>query len=345
MKIISVIVPLYNGGKYLRNAIHSIEEKNKGLSVEVLIVNDGSTDDSLSVAQLLSKEYSNIVVLSKENGGIASAREFGLNNCSGKYVTFLDQDDVVLEGYSSFIDKMEEYFADMLIANHSVSTKGIIECKQSFIEERSYNHEECVDLAKMLFCPEVFTPSDASERCLRVLPGTVWNCIFKLDFIKNNNLHFVSNVDYEDDWLFIGQTLGACRHLLIVPGSYYCWTVNPNSESHTPKYISNYFQRRELHKKFLLNVVSNLGATNQMIARFKHILDAQTVIEGGKNAMLLSYSNYLQEIKELSAFMPIRQFSDFKVGRTSSVFIWLWSKHLNGIAYVLNIFFNILQRV
>ncbi len=105
---LTVILPLYNGEQFLSDEILSVEENNKDLSIEILIVDDGSTDNSLSVAQSLSNEYSNIVVFSKQNGVIASAREYGFKKSNGKYITFLDQDDKVLSGYSSFIKRMED---------------------------------------------------------------------------------------------------------------------------------------------------------------------------------------------------------------------------------------------
>lgn len=336
MSILSVIIPLYNGRTYIKDTILSIEEANKDILFEIIIVDDGSTDDGLSIVQAMSKQYSNIIVLTKKNGGIASAREFGLQNCKSKYVAFCDQDDRLFVGYSTFLDKIEQEQADILMANNYVCLDGKLNKKQFFPEERIYNNSECKDLAKMLFCPEVFTPKNASRRHLMVLPGTIWNCIFKINFIRNNNIHFQSNVHYEDDWLFIGQTVGESNCLIIVPDAFYCWTINPKSESHAQKYISNFFQRRKQHKALLLSITKELGAKDDEQKHFEHILDAQTIIVGGKNAMILPYHDYLKEIKHLEFFSPLEQYKDFKISKLSTLFLFLWSWRFYSFAYFLS---------
>ena len=331
MSILSVIIPLYNGRTYIKDTILSIEEANKDILFEIIIVDDGSTDDGLSIVQAMSKQYSNIIVLTKKNGGIASAREFGLQNCKSKYVAFCDQDDRLFVGYSTFLDKIEQEQADILMANNYVCLDGKLNKKQFFPEERIYNNSECKDLAKMLFCPEVFTPKNASRRHLMVLPGTIWNCIFKINFIRNNNIHFQSNVHYEDDWLFIGQTVGESNCLIIVPDAFYCWTINPKSESHAQKYISNFFQRRKQHKALLLSITKELGAKDDEQKHFEHILDAQTIIVGGKNAMILPYHDYLKEIKHLEFFSPLEQYKDFKISKLSTLRIYKYTYILSNM--------------
>ena len=332
---LSVILPLYNGESYLNDTILSIEDNNKDLNVEILIVDDGSTDGSLKLARTLSKKHSNIVVLSKQNGGIASAREYGLQHCKGKYVTFCDQDDKLVLGYSSFLKRMKEYHADILTSNRLISRSGKIITEKIILEQRLYEHTDCVDMAKMYFCREVFTPIDVKERNLIIVLPTIWNCIFNVDFIRNKGLHFIPSVKHEDDWLFVGQSLGWCQRLLVVPESYYCWTINPKSESHRKRYIPLYFQKRADHKIILLNTVASLGGTPTELKGYEHIIDAITVILGGKNAFSLPYREYLQEIKQLSAFAPISQFLDFRIGKSSSLYLWLWDHHLNTIAYLL----------
>ena len=343
MSILSVIIPLYNGRTYIKDTILSIEEANKDILFEIIIVDDGSTDDGLSIVQAMSKQYSNIIVLTKKNGGIASAREFGLQNCKSKYVAFCDQDDRLFVGYSTFLDKIEQEQADILMANNYVCLDGKLNKKQFFPEERIYNNSECKDLAKMLFCPEVFTPKNASRRHLMVLPGTIWNCIFKINFIRNNNIHFQSNVHYEDDWLFIGQTVGESNCLIIVPDAFYCWTINPKSESHAQKYISNFFQRRKQHKALLLSITKELGAKDDEQKHFEHILDAQTIIVGGKNAMILPYHDYLKEIKHLEFFSPLEQYKYFKIIKLSTLFLFLWSWRFYSFAYFLSIIIRLIK--
>ena len=93
MKKVSVIVPVYNTEQYLKKCIESL--LNQTLEeIEIVIVNDGSTDHSKQILEEYANNYKDKVKLfSKENGGQASARNLALKNCEGKYIGFLDSDD------------------------------------------------------------------------------------------------------------------------------------------------------------------------------------------------------------------------------------------------------------
>lgn len=94
-KKVSVIVPVYNVEKYLRQCLDSLVDQNFD-SYEVIVVNDGSSDNSQSIIELYSKKYPNIIrSYLKENGGLGSARNFGLEKARGEYIAFVDSDDWV----------------------------------------------------------------------------------------------------------------------------------------------------------------------------------------------------------------------------------------------------------
>lgn len=96
--LISVIIPVYNVEDYLHYAIESLEKQTYG-NFEIILVNDGSTDDSGKLCDEYSKKYSNVRVFHKENGGLSDARNFGVQKAKGEFITFLDPDDY-LEVYS-----------------------------------------------------------------------------------------------------------------------------------------------------------------------------------------------------------------------------------------------------
>ena len=96
--LISVIIPVYNVEDYLHYAIESLE-KQTYKNFEIILVNDGSTDDSGKLCDKYSEKYSNVRVFHKENGGLSDARNFGVQKAEGEFITFLDPDDY-LEAYS-----------------------------------------------------------------------------------------------------------------------------------------------------------------------------------------------------------------------------------------------------
>lgn len=99
---VSVIVPVYNVEKWVGRCLDSLLSQTKD-NYEIIVVNDGSTDDSLNICRKYESKYTKIKVFSKLNGGLSDARNFGLNYASGNYVMFVDSDDFVEENY---IEKM-----------------------------------------------------------------------------------------------------------------------------------------------------------------------------------------------------------------------------------------------
>ena len=96
--LISVIIPAFNAEKYIAKCVESIM-KNSYKNLEIIIVNDGSRDDTLSIAEDLKKSDSRISVVNQENGGVSRARNNGLDIAKGEYVAFIDSDDYISEDY------------------------------------------------------------------------------------------------------------------------------------------------------------------------------------------------------------------------------------------------------
>ena len=94
MPKVSVIVPVYNVEKYITRCLTSLINQTLD-DLEIILVNDGSQDNSEQIIRQFKKEHSNIIYVTKENGGLSSARNFGLIYATGEYVAFLDSDDYV----------------------------------------------------------------------------------------------------------------------------------------------------------------------------------------------------------------------------------------------------------
>lgn len=124
MPILSIIVPVYNSEKFLENTVHSILQQTFK-DFELILVNDGSSDNSLSIANKLADADSRIVVLNKINGGVCSARNMGLNYSTGKYVGFVDNDDLIEpDMYEVLINDLETYSADVACVRFALLDKG-----------------------------------------------------------------------------------------------------------------------------------------------------------------------------------------------------------------------------
>ena len=123
---ITVIVPVYNVEHYLDKCLDSVI-KQTYKNIEIIVVNDGSTDNSGEICQEYAQKDNRIVYIEKENGGISDARNAGLDQMTGSYVTFVDSDDWIEQDYvETLYQKITEYQADIAIGNY-----------YSFDEERS----------------------------------------------------------------------------------------------------------------------------------------------------------------------------------------------------------------
>ena len=96
MRLLSVVIPLYNQEKYIQQCIDSITNQSYS-DIDIIVIDDGSTDKSNAICQELIKNDDRIRLIKKENGGVISAIEEGIRNCNTKYVTFVDADDFILK--------------------------------------------------------------------------------------------------------------------------------------------------------------------------------------------------------------------------------------------------------
>ena len=118
--LISIIVPVYNVEKYLNKCIESIINQTYK-NLEIILIDDGSTDNSGEICDEYRNKDKRIIVIHKKNGGLSDARNVGIDNANGKYISFIDSDDYVEENYIELLyNTINQYDADMSIASHKV---------------------------------------------------------------------------------------------------------------------------------------------------------------------------------------------------------------------------------
>lgn len=118
--LISIIIPVYNVEKYLKQCLTSIIQQDYS-KLEIILVDDGSTDDSLVICNEFRGKDKRIKVYHKENGGISSARNLGINKACGDYYSFVDSDDCVAKNYISYLlEKIKTTNSDIAICNYKV---------------------------------------------------------------------------------------------------------------------------------------------------------------------------------------------------------------------------------
>lgn len=194
MSKVSVIVPIYNSESYLDECIVSILNQTY-TDLEVILINDGSTDSSLDICKYYKSNDSRIVIIDKKNEGVASARNAGLNLATGKYVAFVDSDDVILNNlYEKLVGMLNDSTSDC-----AVLSKYIVNKKNEVI----LNNGQIID-------------SDHALEMLLFLkfPTSLWAYLYKkdllLDIRLNENIHFFEDLDFNFRAIFKSKLISIC---------------------------------------------------------------------------------------------------------------------------------------
>ena len=145
--LISVIVPVYNVEKYLKRCLDSIINQDYK-NLEIIIVDDGSTDDSLKICYDYANLDSRVVVIHKENGGLSSARNVGLDLAHGEYIGFIDSDDYIESNMYSMLKKsIDTYGSDISVCNYNtIYNNSIFKKNFSLFEFNSSGKDKFINI-------------------------------------------------------------------------------------------------------------------------------------------------------------------------------------------------------
>ena len=175
---VSVIVPVYNVERYLEKCLNSLVNQTLD-DIEIIVVNDGTKDNSQKIIDKFTKKYKNVKGYIKENGGLSSARNYGLKYATGEYIGFVDSDDYVeLDMYEKLYNKAKEKDFDVVACNIN------------------YVYENRVVEVSSNVTKDLFDKKDIKNSMLNIYT-TVWNKIYKKELF-NKGVFFKEKVWYED---------------------------------------------------------------------------------------------------------------------------------------------------
>ena len=184
---ISIIIPVYNDGKYIQKSIESV--LNQSLEdIEIICVNDGSDDDSLQILNKLSKENNRIKVFNQENQGPAIARNKGIQESNGEYIGFLDADDFFID-----TDALKRLY-DVAKFNNANMVSGNIKLVDG---DRNFSPFKDLDYYKK---DDVINPEEYG------IPWGFYKSIYKREFLVNNSIYFPDLIRGEDP-VFLAEVL------------------------------------------------------------------------------------------------------------------------------------------
>lgn len=280
--LLTVVIPVYNGGDYIKNTTKNILHSDYP-QIELLLVDDGSVDETPFLCKELAETEPRIRYLRQENNGIAAARNKGLRFAKGEYICFCDQDDYVEPFmYSELISHMQKESAPMGMC----STGRLINGKKSgyeFLEDGCYRREEITEniLYPLLFRGYEYPFIHSGN----YLYGTIWKCIYDRKFLLQNDMEFRSFVNFEDDWLFVTETLTLIDALVTNSHIGYYWHVNAASRSHIRHCIPDITDRFEKMDHYVMNCLAGRVCKEYILQEYRKISLCSHYEEGYRNAV------------------------------------------------------------
>lgn len=205
--LVSVIVPVYNAGAWLRPCLESIRGQSYP-HLEVLLVNDGSTDGSLAVCEEFEAADPRFKIIDQPNAGVSAARNHALRAAKGEYIQFVDADDKLTPGSTEIlVTAGEKKGADLVVAHFyrvvegRAAQRGHIK-KELYMNRSDYAEWMCKAPAKYYY-------------------GVLWNKLYRRSLLERSGLEFDEKVSWCEDFLFNLEYLRGCRLVAAIPKPVY----------------------------------------------------------------------------------------------------------------------------
>lgn len=253
----SIVVPVYNVQEYIHHCLESLVNQNYS-NFEIILVDDGSKDDSAKICDNYALRYENVSVYHKENGGLSDARNFGLLKSKGDFILFVDSDDVIEEEtclqFNNIIQSKKQID---LIAGNAVQVFG----EKIIGYQRNLHSNVCIDGINFL---------KNELKAKSYTPAACFYC-YNRDFLLKNQLFFSKGLLHEDEE-FMPRVLLEASRVTVLNYTFYRYLIRENSITQSKVKTRNaqcIFQiSRELSEKF--DSVSD----NKLKVLFKDRLDS-----------------------------------------------------------------------
>lgn len=287
--LVSVVIPVFNAEQFLDRCLKSIISQTYK-KLEIILINDGSSDNSLKVCEKWSQTDERIKVIHKENAGAGMARNDGILSAKGKYIMFVDSDDYI-----------DEKTVEKCVFDAQKNDADLVMLGRCEVLADGNKKNKPVTTSKLLF--------DGESVLSEILPGlfvyekgigiSVWGKLFRLDRIKDNGILFKSERElFSEDAYFLLELFKHIQKVKIIPENLYYYCNNENSFSRTYKK-----EHTKLNDVFL-NESLNLCKKNGYPPRVFECIKAryQYYSMAGMKHLVASDATQKEKNKELNTF-------------------------------------------
>lgn len=285
----SFIIPVYNCEEYIEKCVENIM-KIKSVSYEVLLIDDGSYDASGKLCDAIAEKYSFVKCIHKENGGVSSARNRGIEEAAGKYIVFVDADDTLeTDKFDKILEKYNGINADSLFYGMSFDYYHNGVCYRN--EALYYQISGIMD--------DKHWAEDFYRLYIANALSPVWNKIFNRDIIKHNNIRFNTDMFLYEDLEFSLRYMACCGDIYNIPDVIYRYRQSEDEGN----------ARRRIKKiKSLSGFLVNIESAVDLL---KENLKKKNIELNGYRQMLLNlYIGLLREKISVSSISEIREYCE-----------------------------------
>lgn len=286
--LVSIIIPVYNSEKYLHKLLRNLIQQTY-TQIEIILIDDGSTDKSLEICNEFKQKDNRIKVLSKENEGVSIARNKGMELATGDYITFLDSDDTIDINY---IKK--------LVVNIEHNT--LVRCNSNNLKD--------TEIEKSEYIKQVVNGN---------IQGVCWGYLFKRKLLEN--IKFDENTSYMEDTLFIIQVLLKVKEIKVVRNAIYNHNLNEVSLTKNPNNIENRLNGYiySINKINEILKENNIFYEEELNSRKIKLLEAEVAKVTNEKIMrdLLENNNVIQIAKQVKPSLKYKFFMNL-IGKNNA---------------------------
>ena len=282
--LVSIILPVYNAQSHLARCVGSICAQTYR-NIEIIILNDGSKDQSLPVCEEFRQKDPRILLVDKANSGVSDTRNLGLKLASGKYVEFVDSDDYLDPDFTErLVAAAEENEADFVIAPY----KMVIPAGASKPEQVLDKIQDELGVMSVARPPEVreygFLPAgvydkDTFARRLMDKPASyfysvLWNKLYRRDILTGNDIQFVSEMRWAEDLVFNLRYIQYAERFVAIDKPGYYYVQNPQSICHTQINAATIVQNKLQVFRYYKDLYTRLGIYEEVRPQlYKFLVD------------------------------------------------------------------------
>lgn len=272
--LITVIMPVYNSDCFVADAIESVLHQTYSF-FELLLIDDGSTDDSKRICDEYEMRDERVISIHKDNGGVCSSRNMGIDMAHGEYLAFIDNDD-----------EYDERYLETLTANLACQY-DVIKCgrKNIRIDSSGRKTKQTVmsvrENASLGFDEYI---GDYYKFKRAEIWGSVWNGLYKVEFLKKNGLRFDETLKHgNEDLIFSYQVLAAKPHIYIYKDALYMHYYRMK-HSTSMKFYEDQVSSRIYAIKTERNIIKDLASEeNRILTEFEEIRECFRIIAQSEN--------------------------------------------------------------